>query len=211
MAQVQFNNSDNRFEIIGKGVRPAWSTDIKKWLLEDALKTRWIQNTTIAQLLGHYQEVKLNFNGVIEALERRHIISWENITIIYEEFMNVRVFKQVEREIHNAFCEVIKFLMGSLSYGLFDFHLTQRISANASTQELAKIFNDRLSGLNSSRNNLFIGPARQNRSIGQAHDTGGDLPREILQGRPYGTTVSNAIAIINGYFDAIGKPRIGQL
>lgn len=100
-----------------------------------------------------------------------------------------------------AFSNLFIFLLGRRGFEPFNSKIQEYISKKDETG-LVNEFNRVIPYLNSSQNNLFIGPARKNRAIGSATDNGIDLPPEILSGRPY-QGLGRAINIIEAYFAAI--------
>lgn len=212
MANVEYNNIAKSFVINNRANRPAWQANFKRDLLADFVNTNWAKQTSLAQLMRLFQDLPMNQNGVIEALERRHVLSWNDICIVYEIFINIetkcwplpRNLSTVKEAVQN----LIFSILGSRStqsrelqqYGVE----VRRYKGNFNSNAVAQKYGQYLPCLNSSTRNVFIGPARKNRQLGFQYDQGSDLPREMTAGRPLFAQMRN-LSVIMGYYDEASK------
>lgn len=198
----------NKPRFIVEPHRPPWRDDFKSFLLKDFLRTTYAKKTTIFQLLTAYEPTVLNERGILEALERRHIVPWGDLRQIYAEYANRSlcfVGRPNRRDEHVK--EIIEILLGraytmelraTLDEVLGRKHggprsitlLKEKKADQTAMVAFASRYTFFLNQVNSSMTNVFIGPARKNRKIGAQFDAGTDVPESIV-GRPQETLLTH--------------------
>ncbi len=210
MANVRYNPSTQLFTVENERVRPPWDNHLKQWLLQDFRESNWSKQTTVAELLQHHQPIDFNNRGVIETLERRHIVSWYNITRIYEGYMNVITNYngiRLTNTLVESYILVVNWLLTHDFADRFNYSRNQIAHVNA----FVDLFNQALPLLNSSTNNVFIGPMRANRSIGEDYDTAltdNSIPEELRKGRGFRIIYYHLGIIHGGANPSEGRPEI---
>lgn len=70
------DQNDPGYTLSANADRPSWPVDVKKVLLKRFLETDYA-DITLRELLERYEDAWAK--GVIQALDRRHIVSWDHI------------------------------------------------------------------------------------------------------------------------------------
>lgn len=187
MSIIVFNGDHNNpgYTISANADRPSWPVDVKVVLLERFLETDYA-DITLRELLESYTDAWSK--GVIQALDRRHIVSWDQIKIIVAYAANYFLSPHGSNDP----------MRGHLESLMTFFHATDEIGEGISNnggrqfQRAATNFSEAAKTAYLSSSNLWIGPSSGNRSAGSAFDVGVDdrglnnaERRSLLQGTPW--------------------------
>ena len=150
--------------------RPAWPANFKQTLLANFVRTRYARQTTLSQLLTGYQVIDDNVDGVLDALERRHLVSWHDLCTLYAHYANMFCNTAIAKiDVNSDMGSSLRYLFKVV---LGDRQESQLYTAGmtSTANRFAGALSSEKSRLNASENNVFIGPARNNRSIGRDFD-----------------------------------------
>lgn len=179
------NQNDPDYAISANADRPSWPVDVKKVLLERFLETDYA-DITLRELLESNEDAWEK--GVIQALDRRHIVSWDHIKTIV---VYAAHYFRVRRGNNDPMKEHLELL---LTFFHADQEISQGISDHAAGQynKAASSFSNAAKAAYLSTSNLWIGPSSGNRAAGSAFDIGvddrglTDAERvRLLQGTPW--------------------------
>lgn len=165
--------------------RPDWTEETKKKLLTDVINSQWAKTTSLSEFLTTFIKNQKNFSidGVIDSLDRRHIISWSDLKKILSAFFNRNVDKNVLQSVTNLLIYLTSKPSYQTSKPEYITYGPGILKPNEEIQQAEKaILGDNLKQLNdfvakvyASPRNVFLASSRKNRQIQDRFDDLYDL------------------------------------
>lgn len=168
MSIFVFNGVQNNpgYTIDPNAQRPAWAVETKIELIQIFVETKFAKETTLADLLNSNPNITIS--GVLESLDRRHIVSWDHIKkyICYMANHYSGVIGGAQQSLFNV---------RSLLEALHVWEAVQsatNVRNNQGYPQAVSFYDKAAIQAFSCMSNLWIGPSGPNRKLGKKLDFG---------------------------------------